>query len=134
MKGLDLQDEPQEKANPGKNRLEGVDIEMGSDLTPQQKATLKEMLFKNHSVFSTTRSELGTCTNIEHEINIKPGTKPIASRPYHVNPKQMSVFREEIENLLKDGIIEPSSTPWRSPVMLVPKKSGFRLVADFSQG
>ena len=98
---------------------------MGTDLTEDQRKTLTDMLFRNYKVFSTNRLELGKCTNMEHKIHADSHVTPIALHPYRVCPKQMPAFREEIINLIKDGIIEPSNTSWRSLVMLVPKKDQF---------
>ena len=46
------------------------------------------------------------------------------------------VHREKLSNLIDDhlncGIIQPSSSPWSSPVVLVPKKDGsLRLCIDY---
>ncbi len=39
---------------------------------------------------------------------------------------------EQINDLLKQGVIQPSKSPWKSPLFLVPKKDGlFRPVIDF---
>ena len=39
---------------------------------------------------------------------------------------------EEVEQLLSEGLIKPSKSPWASPVVLVPKKDGtIRLCMDF---
>ena len=68
---------------------------------------------------------------IQHEIIITEGG-PIAS-PYR---RYAWAEEEQIEKLVKDwlekGIIRNSNSPWRSPIVLVPKKDGgVRLCNDF---
>jgi hypothetical protein len=44
----------------------------------------------------------------------------------------MQYLREHIKTLLRDGVIEPSSSNYSSPMFLVPKPGGtFRAVVDF---
>jgi hypothetical protein len=45
-------------------------------------------------------------------------------------------MENQIENMLRKGVIEASSSPWSSPVILVPKKSldekpKYRFCVDF---
>ena len=52
-----------------------------SDLTEQQKEQLLDLLANHREAFSL-KGELGNCTLIDHEIPLKPGTRPIYQRPY----------------------------------------------------
>jgi hypothetical protein len=41
-------------------------------------------------------------------------------------------MQESVADFLKQGIIQPSSSPYNSPSLMVPKKDGgFRMVVDF---
>ena len=58
--------------------------------------------------------------------------EPIALRYYRTSPKMQRIIDEEIESLLKHGFIEPSTSEWRSPVVMIPKKDGtYRMATDF---
>ena len=46
---------------------------------------------------------------------------PIAQRAYRAPFSKRQVIDQEIELMLHDGIIRPNSSPWSSPVLLVPK-------------
>ena len=75
------------------------------------------------SVFAAKGTILGKTHVVEHSINtgdaqpIKqpPRRLPLASRD-HVN--------KLVQEMLDEGVIEPSKSPWASPVVLVPKKDG----------
>jgi len=67
-----------------------------------------------------------------HHIELKPDTKPIRCAPYHLNQEKAKVLKDELDNLLDQGIIEESTSPWASPIVMVPKADGtLRLCTDF---
>ena len=45
-------------------------------------------------------------------------------RPYRTGPKQRQQISEHIQSMLDADIIEPSVSPWASPVVLVQKHDG----------
>ena len=54
---------------------------------------------------------------------IDTGThSPIKQRPYRTPPNLKKFEEEQIEEMLKNGVIRPSASPWSSPVVLAPKK------------
>ncbi|UYV62954.1 hypothetical protein LAZ67_2002611 [Cordylochernes scorpioides] len=57
---------------------------------------------------------------------------PIKQRPYRVSPRERSIIQTEVDNMLELGIIQPSDSPWSSPVVLVKKKDGsWRFCVDY---
>lgn len=62
--------------------------------------------------------------NIEFVINLKPGTVPIAKRPYRMVVDELEELKTQIEDLQEKRFIRPSSSPWGSPVLFVKKKDG----------
>lgn len=48
--------------------------------------------------------------------------KPATSRPYRASPDKQAYIKENIQEMLSDGIVEPSQSPWS--IQVVPKKSG----------
>ncbi|XP_072395302.1 uncharacterized protein [Diabrotica undecimpunctata] len=59
--------------------------------------------------------------------------KPIRQRQYPLSPAMQKIFNEGVDEMLKLKVIEPltTSTPWLSPLWLVPKKdSSYRVCFD----
>ena len=69
---------------------------------------------------------------VEFIIDLKPGTTPIAKRPYKMPPHELLELKEEIDKSLRKGFIRPSCSPWGAPSLFVKKKDGTnRLVQDY---
>ncbi|KAK1604694.1 hypothetical protein QYE76_028367, partial [Lolium multiflorum] len=57
---------------------------------------------------------------------------PIAQRAYNMNPAELVELKKQLDELLAKGLIRPSASPWRSPVLFVDKKDGAsRLCTDY---
>ena len=57
---------------------------------------------------------------------------PVQLPPYRIAHAYRSAVKEEIEQMLAEGIIEPSSSAYSSPIVLVPKKDqALRLCVDY---
>ena len=81
-------------------------------------------------VFST-KGGLKCTNNTVMEIDTG-NAEPIKQRPYRIPLRKRKVVEEEIDKMLAEGIIEPSTSPWASPITLVPKKDGeVRFCIDF---
>ena len=61
---------------------------------------------------------------MEHRIELKEGAQPAAVAQYRLPPKFKQTIQETVEQLIKDGHIEDSTSPWRAPVLVVIKKDG----------
>lgn len=58
-----------------------------------------------------------------HKITLMPGAKPVNLRPYRYSYFQKVEMEKIIDELLKASIIQPSTSPYASPVLLVKKKA-----------
>ncbi len=68
----------------------------------------------------------------KHRIDLLPGARPVFSQPYRTGPEVRKVIRENIDDLLQKGCIEPAQTEWTSPGVLVPKQDGsLRFCVDY---
>jgi hypothetical protein len=62
--------------------------------------------------------------DIEFVIELKPGTTPIYNTPYRMATPELAELKEHIKELLEKGFVCPSSSPWGTLVIFVPKKDG----------
>ncbi|XP_024310364.1 uncharacterized protein LOC112268670 [Brachypodium distachyon] len=70
--------------------------------------------------------------DFDHSILLLPGAKPVNIRPYRYNPTQKNEIERQVQDMLTQGIIQPSSSPFASPVLLVQKKDGeWRFCIDY---
>jgi hypothetical protein len=68
----------------------------------------------------------------DHHIKEEPGSKPQSKSPYRVSPAELGEWKKQIEELLEKGFIGPSTSPYASPVLFVPKKDGnLRVCVDY---
>jgi hypothetical protein len=61
---------------------------------------------------------------IKFVIELVPSTDPIFMRPYRMAANQLAELKEQLQELLDKGYINPSASPWGAPVIFVPKKDG----------
>lgn len=60
----------------------------------------------------------------DHHIPLLEGTSPTNTRPYRYSPVQKDVIEKLVQEMLGQGIIQHSSSPYASPMVLVRKKDG----------
>ena len=60
-------------------------------------------------------------TEVVHHISTRG--PPVHSRPRRLAPDKLKVARAEFQHMLDLGIVRPSSSPWASPLHMVPKKT-----------
>jgi hypothetical protein len=70
----------------------------------------------------------------DHKITLMPGVQPINVKPYRYSPQQKDEIEKQIKDMLQQGIIQTSQSPFASPVLLVKKKDGsWRFCVDYRQ-
>ena len=97
-------------------------------LSKRQRGQLEQLNCKYPDVLT---EKLGRTHTLEYDIQVLDPT-PVRSAPYRLAPPKMQYLHQHIQQLLKDGIIEPSTSHYSSPMFLVPKAGGaYRAVVDF---
>ena len=97
------------------------------------KVSLKKILDKYSGVFSKGEWDLGWTDVVTHSIDTgdhKPFRQPMRRYP----PAHLQAIDEHLSDMLHQGIIEPTSSPWASNIVLAKKKDGtYRCCIDFRQ-
>ena len=99
--------------------------------TDGQKAALEQLLRECGTAFASPGEPLGRTDKVLHTIKTE-GASPFKI-PYRRLPlAKRRVAEEEIEKMLKENVITPSTSPWSSPVCMVTKKDGtIRFCIDY---
>jgi len=88
----------------------------------QQLAVAKQL-------FPKASDGLGRTSLIEHTIEVG-NALPVKQRFYPVSPSVEKLLYAEIDRMLQLDVIEPSVSPWSSPMRLVVKPNKIRLCLD----
>jgi hypothetical protein len=68
----------------------------------------------------------------DHQIHLVPNSVPVNVRPYRYPQFQKSEIERQVEEMLKACQIQPSHSPFSSPILLVKNKDGsWRFCVDF---
>ena len=106
--------------------------EQNSDTTFLDKFALTKSLISEYK--EVFKSSINT-TKIKHGVShhIVTTGPPVKSRVRRLSPERLQFVKDEIDQLLADGILVPSSSPYASPIHIVPKSEPgkFRMVGDY---
>ena len=97
-------------------------------LEPEQREELKRLLLSYKEVFPDVP---GRTTAAVHDVDVG-STMPIKQHAYRMSPDKVQLSNKEIEYMLEHDIIQPSTSSWSSPCVLVPKPNGtVRFCTDY---
>lgn len=86
------------------------------------------------NVFPEELPSLPPNWEIEFDIVVLPRTKPISIPPYHMDLAEIKELKEQLQDLLDKGFVQPSSSPWGALVLFVKKKDeSLKLCIDYRQ-
>ena len=93
-------------------------------------AQFKKLFDNQKNLFAQSMVKLG-CAH-KHKHFIETNGPPVYTHPYKLPITQCPILQRYLTEMLENGIIRPSQSPYSSPVVLVKKKSGeLRLCIDY---
>ena len=70
--------------------------------------------------------------DVDFRIDLVPGSTPPAKAPYRMSMVEMDKVKETLDDLEAHGFIQPSTSPFSAPVLLVKKSDGsMRMCVDY---
>lgn len=107
--------------------LEVVDI--STSLGPEQVECLRDFLAEHHQAFCIESGQCSEMKLVQVEIDIEgefPPQQPVCHMRFAVRQK----VAKQLKDMQQSSVIQPSCSPWASPVVMVQKKDrGLRLTA-----
>ena len=100
----------------------GIDVTKSS-LTQDQQLQLLEFIGKHRTAFAKDSTEL-VGTDLYHHTIHTGSAVPVRSAPYKASPRLADIIEHQVDTMLNSNIVEPSTSEWASPVVLVKKKNG----------
>ena len=101
------------------------------DLPKAEKEELLVFLADLHKTFSLEEGERGETDLVQ--LQIDTGDSPSKRQPLRRMPFATRLeVAKQLDKMQRDGVIQPSQSPWASPVVLVRKKDGsHRFCVDY---
>ncbi|CAC5374158.1 unnamed protein product [Mytilus coruscus] len=111
-----------------KRKESADDVRISQELTDEERQQLKELLSEYDDIFS----DVPKVTNIiEHRVVTKTD-EPIYKRSYPLPYALREKVKQEIDDMLTAGIVEPSNSPYAFPIVLIKKKDNtLRFCVDY---
>ena len=98
---------------------------------PHPISAINTLLLKYQVIFQQPTT-LPPPRQHDHHINLIPSALPVNVRPYRYPHSQKNEIEKQVTSLLESGLIQPSRSPFSSPVLLVKKKDGtWRMCVDY---
>lgn len=106
-------------------------FKLEDDLTAEQVNQIQVLFLEYRDIFSTGDFDIGYTDIIKHRIDVTNDI-PFKQRHRYIPPSMYEEVRNHLRQLLDQGIIKESASPWASGVVLVRKKDGkLRFCVDY---
>ena len=120
-----------ELTEPEAEVIEKMMANLPIELSAEQRAKVRALLVRHRGILSTGDHDIGKTDLVEHRIDTgdaRPIRQPLRRQAF----EHMKFIRDETDEMLRHGIIEPAASPWASNVVLVKKKDGtLRFCVDY---
>lgn len=101
-----------------------IPVQVNQDgLSEVQREELNALLTRYSDVFSKSDTEFGYTTTVAHCIPTGDA-QPIKQRHRRVPPHVFQEFKRHVQDLVSQGVLKESRSPWASPAVIVIKTDG----------
>ncbi|XP_037275202.1 uncharacterized protein LOC119167781 [Rhipicephalus microplus] len=112
-------------------RTHDVFFNVNPALPLERHERLRKLLYSYQDCLATS-PKIRQTTLVKHRIITYENVQPSHQLPHRVSMKEREAIRKQVQEMLHDNIIEPSQSPWASPVVIVKKRDGTpRLCVDY---
>ena len=106
-------------------------VQFGENLSPSELAEARDLVMKYEQLFTGDSKKPKQTHLVNHRI-ITDDALPVKAKYRRIPAAWEKEVQDQVQEMLKNGIIRPSSSPWNSPIILVKKKDNtMRFVCDF---
>ena len=92
-------------------------------ISAEESVELKSLIDEYNDVFAINPMEVGRSDLVQHDIDTG-GHAPLKQPPRRIPFSLRAKVEKMVQEMLDTGIIEHSSSPWASPIVLVSKQDG----------
>ncbi len=110
--------------------LQDLAATTSKSLAEEETQKLHQLLLTYHDVFAGSSDEMGRTDLLKHAVHTNE--TPIRQAVRRLPPQRREEVHRMLQDMLQRDIIQPSKSPWASPIVLVQKKDGtFCFCADY---
>uniref|UniRef100_A0A1Y1KQJ6 Reverse transcriptase domain-containing protein n=1 Tax=Photinus pyralis TaxID=7054 RepID=A0A1Y1KQJ6_PHOPY len=112
-------------------QLNDIKGRLGSNLNESECILVLNLINEFRNCFAGNTTELGKTTVTEMQIRLNDDV-PVTYRPYRLAYPERESVRGIVQDLIANGIVQESQSPYASPILLVKKKTGeYRMCVDY---
>lgn len=106
-------------------------------LNSEEKLSIEKICAKYADVFRLDGDPLTVTNILQQKIHLKEYSTPVYVKPYRLPHAQKEEIHKQVDEMLRQGIIEEAQSEWSSPLLIVPKKPDqngnkkYRVVIDY---
>ena len=87
------------------------------------RESLEKLIQEYHNLFPEKLPKgVPPKREVQHHIDVELGSKPPYRPPYRLGPAEQDELEEQIKDLLAQGFIRRSCSPYGAPILFVPQK------------
>ena len=89
--------------------------------------SLPQVVYEYDDVFSDELLGLPPHRDVDFIIELHPGTSPISMTPHRMALVELQELKVQLQELLDNGFIRPSTSPWSALVLFTRKEVKIRV-------